>query len=135
MVLNIDVSKSILEFAGLKAPQNYQGISLKPFLRKGNNYNTGRKSILVEHLWNLPDIPSSEGIRTDRWKYFRYRLIKAPEELYDLRNDQLETINLAGNMKYAKVLNKLRKLSDTSAEKYKSEKLVPDEPEVAGMKF
>lgn len=135
MVLNIDVSKSILEFAGLKAPRNYQGISLKPFLRKGNNYNAGRKSILVEHLWNLPDIPSSEGIRTDRWKYFRYRLIKAPEELYDLRNDPLETINLAGNMKYTKVMNKLRKLSDASAEKYISEKLVPDEPEVAGMKF
>lgn len=135
MVLNIDVTKSILEFAGLQAPKNYQGISLKPFLSKGNNYNSGRKSILIEHLWNLPDIPSSEGIRTDRWKYFRYRLIKAPEELYDLQNDPLETINLAGDTKYLKVTKQLRKLTDTRSEKYKSEKLVPDEAEVAGMKF
>ena len=66
---------------------------------------------------------------------FRYRLIKAPEELYDLQNDPLETINLAGDTKYLKVTKQLRKLTDTRSEKYKSEKLVPDEAEVAGMKF
>lgn len=135
MVLNIDVSKSILDFAGLQAPKNYQGISLNPFLSKGNDFHFGRKSILIEHLWNLPEIPSSEGVRTVRWKYFRYRLIKAPEELYDLQNDPLETINLAGDMKYLKVVNQLRKLTDARSNKYISEKLAPDEPEVAGMKF
>jgi arylsulfatase A-like enzyme len=134
MVLNIDVTKSILEFAGLNAPKNYQGISLQPFLIKGN-IPSKRKSILIEHLWKLPEIPSSEGIRTARWKYFRYRLIKAPEELYDLDKDPLETINLASDIRYKKVINKLRKLSDSRSEKYISEKLVPDEPEVAGMKF
>ena len=134
MVLNIDVSKSILEFAGLQAPKNYQGISLEPFLSKGN-IPSKRKSILIEHLWKLPEIPSSEGIRTAQWKYFRYRLIKAPEELYDLDKDPLETINLAGDIKYKKVINKLRKLSDSRSEKFISEKLVPDELDIAGMKF
>ena len=134
MVLNIDVSKSILEFAGLLAPKNYQGISLEPFLSKGN-IPSKRKSILIEHLWKLPEIPSSEGIRTAQWKYFRYRLIKAPEELYDLDKDPLETINLAGDIKYKKVINKLRKLSDSRSEKLISEKLVPDELDIAGMKF
>ena len=134
MVLNIDVSKSILEFAGLQAPKNYQGISLEPFLKKGNIPST-RKAILIEHLWKLPEIPSSEGIRTARWKYFRYRLIKAPEELYDLRNDPLETINLARNTKYKKVIDKLRLLTVARSEKFFSEKLIPDEPEVEGMKF
>ena len=134
MVLNIDVSKSILEFAGLNAPINYQGISLEPFLIKGN-IPSKRKSILIEHLWKLPEIPSSEGIRTARWKYFRYRLIKAPEELYDLQKDPLETINLAGDIKYKKVIDKLRKLSDSRSEKFISEKLVPDEKEISNMKF
>jgi arylsulfatase A-like enzyme len=134
MVLTIDVSKSILELAGLHAPKNYQGISLVPFLIRGN-IPSKRKSILIEHLWKLPEIPSSEGIRTARWKYFRYRLIKAPEELYDLQKDPLETINLARDIKYKKVINKLRKLSDSRSEKFLSEKLVPDEPEVVGMKF
>ncbi|MDP2414997.1 sulfatase [Daejeonella sp.] len=135
MVLNIDVSKSILEFAGLKAPRNYQGMSLNPFLFKGNSYHSARKSILIEHLWKLPEIPSSEGVRTARWKFFRYRLIKAPEELYDLRNDPLETINLAGDIRYSKVINQLKKQLNTRSEKYSSEKLVPDEQEVAEMKF
>ena len=65
MVLNIDVSTSILEFAGIHALGNYQGISLDPFLKKGN-ISTKRASILIEHLWKLPDIPSSEGVRFDR---------------------------------------------------------------------
>lgn len=135
MVLNIDVTKSILGFAGLKAPKNYQGINLSPFLAGGNNFNLGRKSILIEHLWNLPNIPSSEGIRTERWKYFRYRLIKAPEELYDLQNDPFETNNLAGNLKYSRVIHQLRKRLDTGFKKYVSEKLVPDLSEDSGMKF
>ncbi len=135
MVLNIDVSKTILELAGLKAPKNYQGMNLSPFLLKGNTYHSARKSILIEHLWNLPEIPSSEGIRTARWKYFRYRLIKAPEELYDLRNDPLETINLAGDIRYSKLVNQLKKQLTARSGKYISEKHVPDEPEVAEMKF
>jgi arylsulfatase A-like enzyme len=135
MVLNIDVSKSILEFAGLQAPKNYQGISLNPFLLKGNKTPIVRKDILIEHLWKLPEIPSSEGIRTARWKYFRYRLIKAPEELYDLQNDPLETINLAGVARYSKQIIKLKKQLNAHSEKYTSEKLVPDEPEITNMKF
>jgi arylsulfatase A-like enzyme len=134
LVLNIDVSKTILEFAGLQVPNNYQGINLEPFIKRGN-ITSRRKSILIEHLWKLPEIPSSEGIRTSHYKYFRYRLINAPAELYDLNKDPLETINLAGDIKYKKVLNKLSKLADSRSEKLISEKLVPDEPDIAGMKF
>ncbi len=100
MVLNIDVTKTILDLTGVTIPKEYQGQSLVPFLKK-QNVQLKRDAILVEHLWDLPDIPSSEGIRTERWKYFRYRLISAPEELYDLKNDPLEKNNLATNVKYA----------------------------------
>lgn len=134
MVLNIDVSTSILEFAGIHAQGNYQGISLDPFLKKGN-ISTKRESILIEHLWKLPDIPSSEGIRTAKWKYFRYRLIQAPEELYDLKNDPLETTNLTGNVKYKNILRQLRKRLNILSEKYLAEKIGPDETEVKDMKF
>ncbi len=134
MVLNIDIAQTMLDIAGINAPKNYQGKSLVPFLKNGN-IGSDRKSILVEHLWTLTDIPSSEGIRTEQWKYFRYRLIKAPEELYDLKNDPLEKNNLAGNTKYANILTKLRKQCDATAIKYQSEKLCPDDPFIQDTKF
>ena len=73
MVLNIDVTSTILDIAGIGIPEYYQGVSLLPYI-KGKNAGNERKAILFEHLWKLPEIPSSEGLRTTDWKYFRYRL-------------------------------------------------------------
>jgi arylsulfatase A-like enzyme len=125
MVLNIDVTKTILDLAGAKIPEEYQGISLMPYV-KNKKPERVRKEILFEHLWKLPEIPSSEGIRTNKWKYFRYRFIEAPEELYDLVNDPLETDNLAMDPKYRKVIDKLRKECDSQIAKYTKAKLISD---------
>ena len=134
MVSNIDITKTMLEIAGITAPKKYQGQDLMPFVEKGN-IPSNRKSILIEHLWKLPEIPSSEGIRSANWKYFRYRLISAPEELYDLKSDPLEKNNLAANPKYAKQLALLRKQCDAAILKYQSEKIGPDDPFIENTKF
>lgn len=125
MVLNIDVTKTILDIAGAEIPEEYQGISLMPYVNNKKPERV-RKEILFEHLWKLPEIPSSEGIRTDKWKYFRYRFIEAPEELYDLVNDPLEINNLALNPQHRKVIDKLRKKCDSQIDKYTKAKLVSD---------
>ncbi len=135
MVVNIDIPATILDAAGIQIPATYQGRSLLPFLDNSNDASAKRKSILIEHLWPLREIPSSEGIRTDKWKYFRYRLIEAPEELYDLKNDPLETTNLAGIKKYAPILKKLRKECETQANMYQSKKLCTDDPFIENVKF
>lgn len=134
MVLNIDITRTMLDLAGIAVPAAYQGESLLPFIRK-KNFHSARNSILIEHLWNFPQIPSSEGIRTDRWKYFRYRLINAPEELYDLKHDHLEKHNLATDAKYAKVLSELRRNCDATIAKYQSQKLCPDDPFIEAKNF
>jgi arylsulfatase A-like enzyme len=59
MVLNIDITKTMLSIAGITAPKNYQGQNLMPFIEKGNIHSK-RNEILIEHLWKLPEIPSSE---------------------------------------------------------------------------
>jgi arylsulfatase A-like enzyme len=125
MVLNIDVAKTILDLAGVKSPNVYQGESLTPYL-EGKKAPKVRKSILFEHLWDFKPIPSSEAIRTEEWKYIRYRTIQAPEELYNLKNDPLEKTNLACNPQYRKVLDKLRKECTVQAKKYTADKLCSD---------
>lgn len=135
MVLNIDIPATIVNAAGIQIPETYQGKSLLPYLENSGDASMKRKSILVEHLWTLRDIPSSEGIRTENWKYFRYRLIEAPEELYDLKNDPLETTNLAGLKKYASIVKKLRKECEQQANIYQSKKLCPDDPFIENVKF
>lgn len=64
-------------------------------------------------LFGRPKIPKSEGVRTERWKYIRY-FEQRPiyEELYDLENDPHEARNLAGNPRYVKELDQLRKRCD-----------------------
>jgi len=125
MVLNIDVPKTILDLAGAEIPKEYQGISLMPYVDSGEHPEK-RKAILVEHLWELPQIPASEGIRSDNWKYFRYRFIDAPEELYHLAEDPLEIHNLAQDPSYNMVMYIFRNELDYQKRKYINAKLVSD---------
>ena len=89
MTLNIDLQPTVLEMAGLKPSQSVQGRSLMDLLR-GQRADP-RHVWFIEH--HFPDggwIPSSEGIRTGRWKYIRYTDDAAPfEEIYDLQQDRL----------------------------------------------
>lgn len=100
--LNIDLNPTILEWASLSPDPSAQGRSLVPLIAKDNPES--RKVWFIEH--HFPDrgwIPSSEGIRTSRWKYLRYTDFAAPfEELYDLEHDPHETKNLAGQDQYAR---------------------------------
>jgi arylsulfatase A-like enzyme len=107
MTLNIDLNPTVLELANLKQLASAQGRSLAPLLLEDTSDT--RHVWFIEH--HFPDggwIPSSEGIRTSRWKYLRYTDAAAPyEELYDLDRDPHETINLAGNAMYAREQNVL----------------------------
>jgi arylsulfatase A-like enzyme len=112
LVLNIDIPSTILEYAGLNIPVSWQGISLAGY-SKGRMPAVARKDFLCEHLWDVDKIPSSEGIRTKEWKYFRYHAAPAPEELYHISEDPNEINNLAGNKEYRDILNHLRYRMDS----------------------
>lgn len=134
IALNIDIPKTILSMAGITPPKLYQGKSLLNFIKQGNILST-RKSTLIEHLWNFPEIPSSEGIRNENWKYFRYRFINAPEELYNLANDPLEKKNLAKDIQNRNTLLKLRKECEDLKIKYQLQKLCIDDDFIKDVKF
>lgn len=108
---NVDVPSTILDFAGVEQPETWQGVSLLPIVN-GKSKGINRDTILIEHLWEFENIPPSEGVRTKDWKYFRYVNDKSFEELYDLKKDPKEIVNLAKDPKYKAVLDGLRKKCD-----------------------
>ena len=118
-VLNIDITPTILEYAGVKIPETIQGISLSRYTTQKQNPVINRDEFLCEHLWNFKDIPASEGIRTKDYKYFRYRDFPGHEELYDLKNDPIEENNLAYKKGFENKLIELREKCDNLIEKVK----------------
>ncbi len=112
MALNIDIPATMLDLAGIDRPESMQGKSLVGFLQ-GENPLKNRKYFICEHLWDTPMIPPSEGIRTKKWKYFRYRNDMEHEEFYDLENDKFEVVNLKDSAAFQKVLENLRMKTDS----------------------
>ncbi len=120
MVLNIDVPQTIADIAGVEAPETWQGKSLLPIVKQETN-TIARDTILIEHIWDFENIPPSEGVRTEEWKYFRYVNDKSIEELYNLKKDPKEVKNLIGKKKYKEVANKLRAKLDELIKKNSNE--------------
>ena len=114
MVLNVDLGPTMMDLAGVPVPALAQGRSLRPLL--GRAAPAWRTEIFCEELWDNPEIPQSECLRTDRWKFIRYP--KHPEyvELFDLRADPDEKRNLAGDSRFARELADLRARCDARIE-------------------
>jgi len=121
LALNIDIPTTIFDFAGIPTPAVSQGRSLAP-VTKGENLLVDRSEFIIEHLWEVDIIAASEGLRTTRWKYFRYRNDLEHEELYDLKNDPQEINNLAANKIYRKKLIEMRTKFDLMAKDLESKK-------------
>jgi len=107
MALNIDVTATIADLAGAKIPAGYHGKSLVPIVT-GDVDTLSRDTVLIEHLWEFDNIPPSEGVRTDDWKYLRYVDDPSIEELYNLREDPQESNNLASDNGHQGTLAELR---------------------------
>lgn len=130
MALNIDISPTIIELAGIGVPEAVQGRSLLPLL--AGEPGGWRQDFYCEHLFEHPLIPKSEGLRTTRWKYIKYVELPASdeeqqregnavkggigrrirggnryEELYDLESDPLEADNVIDDPRCQETLDRL----------------------------
>jgi len=121
MVLNVDVAPTILDLAGMDIPKIMQGRSLMPLMREEKI--DWRTKVFCEHLWDHPEIPQSECIRTDRWKYIRYPQHLDFEELYDLEEDPVEKNNLADDRQYRTVLLDLQRLCEQKIHSLRNSKV------------
>ncbi|MGJ8654344.1 MAG: sulfatase family protein [Opitutaceae bacterium] len=132
MVSSADVAPTILSLAGLDVPERMKGLDLSGLLNGTQDMSEWRESVLMENYFlqeihaagqkKHPDIPAlndeiiagnrsyrTQGVRTDRFKYFKYHEHDPViEELYDLEADPYEQNNLVSNPEYAEVLSRLQ---------------------------
>lgn len=112
-VLTIDLAPSLLELCGAQAPAVIQGRSWAKLVREGDpNWRT---SWFYHYNYEkqFPYTPNVRGVRTDGWKYIHYphgdgQPDRHLAELYDLKNDPLETKNLIADPQYAGKLAELQ---------------------------
>ena len=119
--LNIDVAPTILDLAGIEIPGYMQGESFLSLL-EGKKEKNWRKSILFEYYvdsyWPYAG-PNQIAIRTERYKLIDNFLDNDIDELYDLKKDPGEMINLINHKKYDKVEMEMRKEAEFLKKKYK----------------
>jgi arylsulfatase A-like enzyme len=106
--LNIDHAPTFLELAGLDVPDDMQGRSLVPLLR--GELPTGWRTAFYYRYYHDPgdhETRAHYGLRTTTHKIVHYWR-KDAWELFDLRADPDELVNLADDPRHAETLASLR---------------------------
>lgn len=136
LMSTVDVAPTIVSLAGLATPKIMQGRDLTRVLNGTQDMSEWREAVLMENLFlqsifqaqrkkgeNLKEVNDrliasnqsyrSRGVRTKRYKYFKYfEHDPVVEELYDLEKDPDEQENLIANPEYAEVLSEMRQKTE-----------------------
>ncbi|MEL7589315.1 MAG: sulfatase [Prolixibacteraceae bacterium] len=108
MVQNLDFAPTFLELAGVEKPDNMQGRSLIPLLR-GHTPADWKKAVYY-HYYEYPGFHAVKrhyGIRTERYKLIHFYYDIDEWELYDLKKDPDEMLNVYHEPAYAPVKDSL----------------------------
>ena len=122
MVLNMDITPTILSLAGIDIPERYQGKSLTAFYDgKPDEWRTG---IFCEHrLENNDLLVKTECYRDSTCKFIRYEDKPSLIELYNFSEDPHEANNLAYDPDYSEKVEYYRHLCDSIVEELMSARI------------
>ena len=111
----IDLPATILDIAGIKKPDDYQGVSLKKVV-------SGEAEGPSEAFLEISENHIGRAVRTKKWTYSARACGNAAKEadaelfyddlLYDNENDPAQKHNLVGKPGYEEVLKKMRALTE-----------------------
>ncbi|WEX10960.1 sulfatase-like hydrolase/transferase [Chelativorans sp. AA-79] len=102
----LDLPPTLLEAAGLEVPDGLHGRSLMPVLRGGTDA-APRQSVIATYNGQQFGLYSQRMLRQRDWKYIWNAT--DVDELYDLRHDPDELVNLAGRQAQASRLAEMRR--------------------------
>jgi len=120
IVLNLDFAPTFLDFAGIDKPEDMQGRSIRPLLRR-KTPKDWRKSMYY-HYYEYPAVHSVKrhyGVRTDHYKLIHFYHDIDEWELYDLQKDTREMNNVFNDPAYADTVKKLKVELQRLRKKYK----------------
>lgn len=107
MISELDFGPTFLDYANAKVPSTFQGLSMKPLLERKKN--APWRKYFYYHYFSQFEVPEHYGIRTDNYKLINFVDPKySTWELYDLKKDPKEMVNLIGNPKYKKLAEELK---------------------------
>lgn len=97
LVTNVDVPPTIVDYAGLEVPEQWQGESLRPVVEGGLDADEWRDHLVVDHgLYT-----AQRAVVTDRWKFIRtyhpglWGGVVPDRQLFDVDADPFEQEDLA----------------------------------------
>lgn len=105
-VRNVDFAPTILSYAGLPVPAQMQGADMRPLLEQ--RASAWDDEVFYEYWVDLVhSIPTMKALRDKRYKLVAYPEIDDISELYDLKKDPHEMVNLAGDPVYAEIQSRM----------------------------
>ena len=103
LCMNIDFAPTLLDMAGIVVSPDMQGCSLKPILEnEGKTPENWRKAVYY-HYYEYPgehSVKRHYGIRTMDFKLIHFYYDIDEWEMYDLRNDPKEMMNVCDKPEY-----------------------------------
>lgn len=109
LVCNLDFAPTFLGFAGLKKPDDMQGMNMDRLIL-GHKSAEWRQSIYY-HYYEFPAVHMAKrhyGVRTKRFKLMHFYYDIDAWELFDLQKDPQELNNVYANPAYADVVEELK---------------------------
>jgi len=120
MVQNLDFAQTILDMAGIQAPEDMQGESIIPLLK--NDKSNWNRDAVYYHYYEYPAVHMVKrhyGIVSKEYKLIHFYHDVDEWELYDRIKDPNEMNNVYNDPKYANVITKLKKELTDLRKKYK----------------
>ena len=107
MIQNLDFAPTFLDYAGITASKDFQGMSFKNIV---NQKETKWRDAIYYTYYEYPSdhmVKRHYGVRTERYKLIHFYYDIDEWELYDLKEDPSEMKNVYGNPQFKKIQDNL----------------------------